>query len=647
MNNHHFVDTRLPSTAAASGRIFYYGLLLLLCSLIAYGLFEYRYRGLIEELRESQAIRLHGTTVMLVQELDAALSAIRVLYASVVDANLLHSQDASDIDALAQHLLSQVGSLANIAQVRWIDQYGIERVRFNISRQGEVVAVTGAELQDKSSRYYFREGMNTPPPKVHLSAIDLNVDHGIIEEPYRPTIRASLRTGGADGLADGLLIINYDLERLLRSIRQLDDQKNQVLISNSSGYWISHPDPEQTWGFVFDRPQARLQRQQPAVWQAMALLPAFAGFKADHRLWSYQRFQPGADIPQQLLSWPETLYLLVATQPDYLPRLTRELMWPALGIWLLLLLVGGAWLHRDFRLKQLARQLQARIASEQSRQQQLSADVSHYRQRLQAMEMELFEGSRLTMLGVALNGTTEQISVPASQVLISTRSLQDDLSRLKGQLAQGLGQIQLEQQISAALNALQQVRAGVEQIAETTESCRRLARTIDQTGDREFYLHEIIDDLLRLLSACFPQPGIRFKSSISPELRLYSCPGALLMVVQGLVLRCVARMLSADQQGLIHICDGPSNATSVVIDIGVEGRETEAMSAVDWTPLDAGSSDTTESTAIFLALQGAIESLGANLLRCAQGWSGPQFRVELPRRMPARPDPVDYSGTNS
>ncbi len=73
-------------------------------------------------------------------------------------------------------------------QLRYLDENGLERVRVN--RGGQIVPAD--RLQDKSGRDYFLRAMEQPAGRVALSALNLNVEQGRIEQPLKPMLRFSI-----------------------------------------------------------------------------------------------------------------------------------------------------------------------------------------------------------------------------------------------------------------------------------------------------------------------------------------------------------------------------------------------------------------------------------------------------------------------
>lgn len=73
----------------------------------------------------------------------------------------------------------------NYFQVRFIDTLGMEKVRVeNNLPFGQEVA-----LQYKGDRYYFNETARLQKGDIFISYLDLNVENGEVEVPYRPTVR--------------------------------------------------------------------------------------------------------------------------------------------------------------------------------------------------------------------------------------------------------------------------------------------------------------------------------------------------------------------------------------------------------------------------------------------------------------------------
>lgn len=125
-----------------------------------------------------------------------------------------------------------------IYQARFLDAAGREVVRVD-RRDDGLYVVPAAELQDKSDRYYFRDALRLAPGQIYVSPLDLNVEHGRVEDPARPVVRVATPVADASGAKRGLLIINLHAELFLRQVQQLARAHGgQAYLFDRSGYFL-------------------------------------------------------------------------------------------------------------------------------------------------------------------------------------------------------------------------------------------------------------------------------------------------------------------------------------------------------------------------------------------------------------------------
>lgn len=129
-------------------------------------------------------------------------------------------------------------------QVRWIDEQGRERIRFD-REDDQVLRISEDQLQSKAHRDYTRKTLALAPGQFFISAIDLNVEHNVVERPFKPTFRIALRLTNARGF----LIVNQNASSIFESLQAKDELIDTWLI-NSEGDWLKGPQPELDWGFI-------------------------------------------------------------------------------------------------------------------------------------------------------------------------------------------------------------------------------------------------------------------------------------------------------------------------------------------------------------------------------------------------------------
>ena len=138
-------------------------------------------------------------------------------------------------------------------QIRFLDMQGAEIIRINNST-GIPYSVPTQDLQKKSARYYFQEISKLKKGELYISPLDLNIEKGRIELPYKPVLRFGELVFNAQGERKGSLLLNFMGGELLTAF--LDATKSHqgnIMLLNNQGYWLSSPDKTQEWGFMFGK----------------------------------------------------------------------------------------------------------------------------------------------------------------------------------------------------------------------------------------------------------------------------------------------------------------------------------------------------------------------------------------------------------
>ncbi len=137
-------------------------------------------------------------------------------------------------------------------QIRYIDDDGNEKIRVNYSLNGSF-KVDEASLQNKKDRYYFIETVKVKENTVYISSLDLNVEGGKVETPYKPMLRIATPVFDENKLPIGIIVLNFKAEEMLAKFREITKSGNgEILLLNGNGYSISSSAPENDWNFMFD-----------------------------------------------------------------------------------------------------------------------------------------------------------------------------------------------------------------------------------------------------------------------------------------------------------------------------------------------------------------------------------------------------------
>lgn len=156
-------------------------------------------------------------------------------------------------------------------QIRFLDDTGMEKVRANYN-QGEPAIVPQHRLQNKGSRYYFKDSIVLSRNEVFVSPFDLNIEGGEIEKPLKPMIRFGIPVFDGQERKRGILIFNYLGKELIAAI--VDAAKmsaGDIMLINSDGYWMYCPNEHDRWGFMIkERESRKFSTDFPQAWQHMA-----------------------------------------------------------------------------------------------------------------------------------------------------------------------------------------------------------------------------------------------------------------------------------------------------------------------------------------------------------------------------------------
>ena len=151
-------------------------------------------------------------------------------------------------------------------QIRFIDETGREAVRINYNG-GRPASVARKDLQNKTGRYYLREAALLEPGEIYVSPFDLNVEHGRIERPFKPTLRFATPVFDPQGRRRGIVVLNFLGEYLLSKLDKTSSNlPGRLMLLNGDGFWLNGPSEGKKWGFMFGR-EKTFARTRPAVWR--------------------------------------------------------------------------------------------------------------------------------------------------------------------------------------------------------------------------------------------------------------------------------------------------------------------------------------------------------------------------------------------
>lgn len=248
----------------------------------------------LRDLEAQQQLTLREMETDLQLRFRSVAQALQVLSAmpgikSLVDAPASSVHDPTRSEALnlatEEFLAFARAHRDDYDQVRFIDRIGNEVIRID-NGGGASRVVPEQVLQNKSNRYYVREGLRLNPGEIYLSKIDLNRENGQLELPHNPVVRFVFPVPNRDGQGAGLVVLNFRIGTLFSEIQQFHRTDSRLWIINAAGWFLLSDDPEQEWGFeIVQRIGESLVKRQPALWDHLRANDFTArGFSTDDGL---------------------------------------------------------------------------------------------------------------------------------------------------------------------------------------------------------------------------------------------------------------------------------------------------------------------------------------------------------------------------
>jgi PAS domain S-box-containing protein len=175
--------------------------------------------------------------------------------------------DFDSIEALKAQFLFFSQNKPRYDQIRYLNNDGMEVIRVERNNKGYAVLEARKHLQDKSSRYYFKQAQLLARNEIYLSSIDWNMENGQIEMPLKPTIRFVMPVFDKYSRQQGVVVINYLASHLItRFIEASTLKRQQLFLVNNEGELLYLPDNNNGSKWILGEAK-RIKEFYPDLWQ--------------------------------------------------------------------------------------------------------------------------------------------------------------------------------------------------------------------------------------------------------------------------------------------------------------------------------------------------------------------------------------------
>lgn len=252
-------------------------------------------------------------------------------------------------------------------QLRILDASGREILRVNRTSTGAHLVPRG-KLQQKGQRYYFQAAIRKERGQVYVSPLDLNVEHGAVERPLKPTMRFATPLYNSKGVKSGVLVLNLLAAPMLRELRQLArSSEGSLWLVNRRGYALFAPKVQDEFGFMFPGADTKpLAVRAPRLWSWLRAHPTGSGTVGNALVTSLRLCGKGADcaqggtfrglatltLPFTASDQPWTIYTEIRPGVFYAGRPLARHYLPIYAVFVILVLIAALAARAAWRLSE-------------------------------------------------------------------------------------------------------------------------------------------------------------------------------------------------------------------------------------------------------------------------------------------------------
>ena len=231
---------------------------------LTYGLLKIDVNVRLQKLQAQETGELNISEQLLMHDFESAKSDLQFLAKTPALKGFINGASPTEKQRVTEHFLNMAQTKHRYDQIRYFDNSGMEKIRVNLIDK-QAVTVPDSELQNKSDRYFFHDMLRLGAGEIYMSPLDLSIEYGQIETPYKPILRIGTPLFNRAGKKQGALMLSYLGQGLLDDFTRAMRDKHHAMLLNQDGYWLSGPDPALEWGFMFGRDDT-FGKYHPDAW---------------------------------------------------------------------------------------------------------------------------------------------------------------------------------------------------------------------------------------------------------------------------------------------------------------------------------------------------------------------------------------------
>lgn len=254
----------------------------------------------IRKIEHQEKVAVEAGSRLVYDILDPIFTDIGYLHDLVGETclDLSAESDHQNIDKHLEHqLLLFADSKPIYDQIRFIDHRGMERIRIDLPASTVPNITKREDLQDKSNRYYFKDTFSLNKNEIFISPLDLNIEHGAIETPFKPIIRIGMPIFNDQEEKTGIVIVNYKAAHLLEDLKEWTrGLLGELALLNSESYWLYAHNSGDEWGFMLpERKNKSFKQHHSDLWNKIISSQENGQILSNDGLYSFQTIRPLGD----------------------------------------------------------------------------------------------------------------------------------------------------------------------------------------------------------------------------------------------------------------------------------------------------------------------------------------------------------------
>lgn len=460
---------------------------------------------------------------------------------------------------LQQAMVSMFDLYLDLLQIRWIDLNGQERVRLNRSKSTKITVVPPEGLQNKADRYYIQAAKNLGEEEIFVSRIDLNVEQGKVQDPLKPTIRAVMQAK-LPQIGSGYLVINFDLNSLLKQLATLNQPNIQLLVAAGEERWILHPDQTRQWTKDLATTRSDIRSDLPNLLALIKQQKVVQGTALNNHL--YSALSIPSDTEQ--IGGLQSLYVLTQTTAALLPALKRQAFLFAALTSLATGLVGLVLLMLYARHLKQVRRLGQSLQQERD-------NLQNALERQSSLINQLAEAKKLSSLSVMVAGLAHELNTPVGATQLALSNHASLLDRLIKNIHEGLTKSALDSFVDQSQKSLHQAQHNNQRAIELIQGFKRLTFERATEELNTFNVAERINDLCLSMQGLMNKKNIYVNANIPADICLTGYAGAFSQTVQTILSNAIEHAFDNLAGARIELaCE--ENEESVILTISDNGK---------------------------------------------------------------------------